>query len=94
MIGLGSGWCGHQIWCNVGGLAKGQRAQWAWDRGFLGYGVERWGRNAQPASFFDWGFWGVLTKNRILCYDLHIYYFLICYACENIENIFIFFVIF
>lgn len=56
--------------------------------------IERRGRNARPALFFDWGFWGVLTKNIILYYDLRIYYFFKYNAGENIENIFIFFAFF
>ena len=60
---------------------------WLGPQGFL-HRREDEGRNARPASFFDWGFWGMLTKNVILYHDLQNYYFFNCYAYENIEKIF------
>lgn len=43
-------------------VAKG--ADWLDYRDFR-HRREEVGRNAPPALFFDWGFWGVLTKNSI-----------------------------
>ena len=48
------------------------------------------GREGTPRPCgFSLGVHGVcLTKNMILCYDFQNYYFLICYAYENIEKFF------
>lgn len=51
-------------------------------------GEERWERTPRPCDF-SLGVHGVcLTKNMILYHDLQNYYFLICYAYENIEKFF------
>ena len=41
-----------------------------------------------PCGFSMGGHRVCLTKNMILCYDFQNYYFLICYAYENIEKFF------
>lgn len=68
--------------------------RWAWGAGFFALYSIGWKEPPAPVVF-RWGFWGyILTKKIDLYTILRIYYFLICYAYENIEKIFIFFACF
>ena len=70
---------------------------YAWAAGFFAPEStgERGGEGTPRPCDFSLGVQGVcLTKNSILCYGLQNYYFLICYACESIEKIFVIMIFF